>query len=100
MKLHSESSMPSGVRSVLTIVSSGMTDAQWETRRCYNCGGISHLRKIFPKPPNERYSGGRGQSGRRDRGCGGRRGGEQGDYRTNWMVEKGEEDSISSVVFA
>jgi hypothetical protein len=44
MKLHSESSMPSGVRSALATVNSSMIGAQGETRRCYNYGEIGHLR--------------------------------------------------------
>jgi Zinc knuckle len=30
-----------------------MTGVQGETRRCYNCGEIGHLRRVCPKPPKE-----------------------------------------------
>jgi Zinc knuckle len=99
MKLHSEPSMPSGVRSALATMSSSMIGAQGETRRCYNCGEIGHLRQVCPKPPKERDSSGRRQSGGRGCGRGGRKGGGQGGYRTNLMVEKEKDYSMSSVLF-
>jgi hypothetical protein len=57
--------MPFDVRSGLATTSSGMIGG--ETHRCYNCGEISHLRHVFPKPPKEKDSSGRWQSG--GRGC-------------------------------
>jgi hypothetical protein len=51
MRLHSEPSMSSGVRSVLAIASSSMIGTQGET----NCGEIGHLRQVCPKPPKERF---------------------------------------------
>jgi Zinc knuckle len=97
IKLHSDPSIPFGVRSALATASSGMIGAQGEIHGCYNCGEIGHLRQVCPKPPKEKDSSGRGQSRGRGRGCGGRSG-RQGGYRTNLMVE--EEDSMPSVVFS
>jgi Zinc knuckle len=69
MRLHSEQSMHSGTQSALATVILGMTGAQVETHRCFNCGEIGHLRQVCPKPPKKRDSGG-GQSGGRGRGRG------------------------------
>ena len=73
MRLHSESGGPPGARSALATLSSGMTGAQGETRKCYNCGEVGHLSKACHKPPREREAGGRGHPGGRGRGRGGRR---------------------------
>jgi hypothetical protein len=100
MRLHSDQSMHFGTQSALTTASSGTTGAQVETRRCYNCGEIGHLRRVCLKPPKERDLGGRGQFGGRGRSRGGRSGGGRGSYRTNLMVEGEEEDSAPSVVFS
>ncbi|KAJ4737614.1 Transposon Ty1-H Gag-Pol polyprotein [Rhynchospora pubera] len=87
-----------GVRSALTVSNSSMAGVQGETRKCYNCGEVGHLRTACPKPLKERDFGGRGQSGGRGRGRGrgGRRGG-RGGYRANLMVAEEEEDT--GVVF-
>jgi hypothetical protein len=54
-------------------------------------GEIGHLRQVCPKPLKERYSGGRGQSGGRGCGRGGRRCGGRRSYRTNMTVEEDED---------
>ncbi|XP_078182084.1 uncharacterized protein LOC144575718 isoform X2 [Carex rostrata] len=88
MKLHAEPNGPPGARSALATSSLGMTGVQRKTRRCYNCGEIGHLIKACSKPPKERDVGGRGQSGNRGHGRGGRRGGN----RTNLMIAEEEEE--------
>jgi Zinc knuckle len=50
MMLHSESGGLSGARSVLVTLSLGMTGAQIETHKCYNCEDVGHLSKACPKP--------------------------------------------------
>jgi hypothetical protein len=55
MRLHSELNVPSSARLALATASSGMTGAQGETRKCYNCREISHLRQVCPKPLKERF---------------------------------------------
>jgi Zinc knuckle len=61
-----------------------------ETRQCYNCGEVGHLKQACPKPPKERDAGGREQSGSRGRDCGGRRGGREGN-QAHLMVAEEEE---------
>jgi Zinc knuckle len=87
MKLHFESGGLSGARLTLVTLSSGMTGAQIETCKCYNCGEVGHLSKACPKPPKERETGRRGQFGGRGRDRGGRRGGRGGGYWANLMVD-------------
>jgi Zinc knuckle len=67
-----------------------------ETRECYNCGEVGHLKQFCSKPPKERNLGGRDQSGGRGRGRGGRRGG-RGGYQAPLTVAEGE--SEETVVF-
>jgi Zinc knuckle len=54
MKLHSEAKRDVMMRSALVVSNSCMTGVQGETRKCYNCGEVSHLSKACPKPPKER----------------------------------------------
>jgi Zinc knuckle len=54
MKLHSDARGDVGMRSTMMVSNSGMTRVQGETRKCYNCGEVSHLSKACPKPPKER----------------------------------------------
>ena len=82
-----------GVKLALAVSNSGHTGNtgfRGEPRRCYRCGEIGHLKQACPKPPNERETGGRGQSGSHDRGRGGRRIG-RGGNRTHLMVAEKEE---------
>lgn len=44
----------SGMRSALAVFNSGNTRLHGETRKCYNCGEVSHLSKVCPRPPKER----------------------------------------------
>ncbi|XP_020263960.1 uncharacterized protein LOC109839912 isoform X2 [Asparagus officinalis] len=85
-----------GVRLALAVSNSGNTGFNGETRQCYNCGEIGHLRHACPKPPKEGNSNGRGQFGGRGRDRGGRRGGRGGSL-ANLMVADGEEEA--DVVF-
>jgi hypothetical protein len=68
MKLHSETKGDVRMRSTLIASNSGMTGVQRETKRCYNYGEVGHLRKTYHKPPKERETCGRGQTGGRGRG--------------------------------
>ena len=81
-----------GAKSALAVSNSGNTGYRGETRQCYNCGEVGHLKQACPKPPKERDTGGRGQSGSRGRGRGGRRGG-RGGNRAYLMVEEEEEEA-------
>lgn len=96
IKLHAGTGGPPGVKSALAVSNLGNTGARVETRECYNCGEVGHLKQTCTKPPKERNSGGRGQTGGRGRGRGGRRGGGRGGYRANLMVadDEGEADVI------
>jgi Zinc knuckle len=80
-----------GVKSALTVSKLGNTGYRSETRECYNCGEVGHLKQFCTKPPKERNLGGRGQSGGR-----GRRGG-RGDYQAHLTVAEGE--SEETVIF-
>jgi hypothetical protein len=53
MKLHSESDVLLGSRSVLVTLSPCMIVAQIETK-CYNYGETEHLSKAYPNLPKER----------------------------------------------
>jgi hypothetical protein len=100
MRLHSEPNVPSDTRSALATTSSDMTGEQIETRRCYNCGEISRLMQVCPKPPLKDIRVEKGQSGGRGRGHEGRRGGGRGRYWTDLVIKGGEENFASSVVFS
>jgi hypothetical protein len=73
----------------LIVSNSGIIGVQWETQKCHNRGEIEHLRKVCSKPPNERETGRRGQTGGRE----GRRGG-RGGYQANLTVAKKEEAGV------
>jgi Retrotransposon gag protein/Zinc knuckle len=85
-----------GVKSALAASKLGNTGYRGETRECYKCGEVGHLKQFCTKPPKERNLGGRGQSGGRGRGRGGRRGG-RGGYQAHLTVAEGE--SEETVVF-
>ena len=79
------------VESALALSNSGNSRSKVETRECYNCGEIGHLKSACTKPPKVNKSGRRGQS--EDRGCSrGRRGSGRGGYRANLMVAEEEEE--------
>ncbi|XP_020264506.1 uncharacterized protein LOC109840326 [Asparagus officinalis] len=80
------------VKSALT--ASSNTGSRGETRQCYNCGAVGHLRHACTKPPKEGDSGGRGQFGGRGRGRGGRRGGRGAGNRTNLTVAEEEAEVV------
>jgi Zinc knuckle len=84
------------VKSALAVSKLGNTGYMGETRECYNCGEVGHLKQFCTKPPKERNLGGRAQSGGRGRDRGGRRGG-RGGYQTHLTVAEGESEEI--VVF-
>ena len=44
----------------LALTASSNTGSRGETRQCYNCGEVGHLRHACTKPPKEGDSGGRG----------------------------------------
>jgi Zinc knuckle len=77
------------MRSALIVSNSGIIGVQGETQKCYNCGEIEHLSKVYSKPSNERETCERGQTG----GRGGRRG-ERGSYQANLTVAKKEEVGV------
>ncbi|KAF9667772.1 hypothetical protein SADUNF_Sadunf15G0058200 [Salix dunnii] len=87
---------PPEVKSALAVSNLGNTGARVETRECYNCGKVGHLKQACTKPPKERNSSGRGQTRGHGHGRGGRRGGERGGYRANLMVadDEGEADMV------
>jgi Zinc knuckle len=62
-------------KSALAAANIGNTRYRDETRQCYNCGEVGHVKQACPKPPKMRDAGGRGQSGSHGRNRGGRRGG-------------------------
>jgi Zinc knuckle len=78
-----------GVKSALAASNPGNFRSKGETRECYNCGEVGHLKSVCTRPPKVKNLGGRGQSGDRGRG---RRGGGRGGYRTNLMVAEEEEE--------
>ena len=59
-----------GMKSALVVSNSGNTGFREETRQCYSCGEVGHMRHTCPKPPKERDSGGHGQSVGRGHGRG------------------------------
>ncbi|XP_078162734.1 uncharacterized protein LOC144557937 [Carex rostrata] len=81
-----------GVKSALVVSNSGNTGYRGETRQCYNCDEVGHLKQACPKPPKERDTCGRGQFGSLGRGRGGRRGG-RGGNRAHLMVAEEEEEA-------
>jgi Retrotransposon gag protein/Zinc knuckle len=54
-----------GVKSALAASKLGNTGYRGETRECYNCGEVGHLKRFCTMPPKERNLGGRDQSGGR-----------------------------------
>ncbi|XP_078148100.1 uncharacterized protein LOC144543639 [Carex rostrata] len=82
----------SQVKSALAVSNSGNTEYRGETRQCYNCGEVGHLKQACPKLPKERDTGGRGQFGSRGRSRRGRRGG-RGGNRAHLMVAEEEEEA-------
>ncbi|XP_020266984.1 uncharacterized protein LOC109842530 [Asparagus officinalis] len=81
-----------GEKSALVVSNPDNTRFRGETRKCFNCGEIGHLRQMCPKPPRERNWGERGQAGGRGRGRGGRRG-RRGGHRANLTVAEREEEA-------
>ncbi|XP_020240779.1 uncharacterized protein LOC109819453 [Asparagus officinalis] len=79
------------------MAASSNTGSRGETRQCYNCGTVGHLRHACTKPPKEGDSGGRVQFGGRGRGRGGRRGERGAGNRANMMVA--EEGEATEMVF-
>jgi Zinc knuckle len=65
----------SGLKSTLAAANTGNTGYSGETRQCYNCGEVGHMKLTCPKPLKERDVGGRRQPRNRGRGRGDRRGG-------------------------
>ncbi|XP_020265077.1 uncharacterized protein LOC109840740 [Asparagus officinalis] len=80
------------VKSALAVSSN--TRSREETRQCYNCGAVGHLRHACTKPPKKGDSGGRGQFGGRGRGRRGRRGGRGAGNRANLMIAEEEEVEV------
>ncbi|XP_078169017.1 uncharacterized protein LOC144563418 [Carex rostrata] len=91
MRLKAGTGGPPGVRSALAVSNSDNTGYRGETRQCYNCGEVGHLKQACPKPPKERDTGGRGQSGSRGHGHGGQRGGRGGNRAYLMVIEEEEE---------
>ncbi|XP_020248187.1 uncharacterized protein LOC109825723 [Asparagus officinalis] len=52
-----------GEKSALVVSNPDNTRFRRETRQCFNCGEVGHLRQMCPKPPKERNWGERGQTG-------------------------------------
>jgi Zinc knuckle/Retrotransposon gag protein len=44
----------SGPKSALAAANTSNTRYRGETRQCYNCGEVGHLKQVCPKPPKER----------------------------------------------
>jgi Zinc knuckle len=49
-----------GVKSALAVSKLGNTGYRGETRECYSCGEVGHLKQFCTKSPKERNLGGRG----------------------------------------
>jgi Zinc knuckle len=78
-----------GVKSALAVSNPGNSRSKGETRECYNCGEVGHLKSACTRPPKVKNLGGHGQSRGRGRG---RRGGGRGGYRANLMVAEEKEE--------
>lgn len=88
-------------KSALATPSWGNTGSRGETRTCFNCGEVGHLKSACTKPLKDKNPGGRGQPGGRDRGGGGRRGGGRGGYRAHAIAgEDGDEGSVPNGGFS
>jgi Zinc knuckle len=89
LRLHAGPGGLPGVKSALAASNLGNSKSKGETRECYNCGDVGHLKSACTRPPKVKNLGGRGQSGGRGRG---RKGGGRGGYRANLMVAEEEEE--------
>jgi Zinc knuckle len=63
IRLHAGSGRLPCPKSALAAANTGNTKYRGESRQCYNCDEVGHLKHVCPKPLKERDTGGRGSLG-------------------------------------